>query len=225
MSINYPYFPNVTNVNQDVAAFKNIKSVVLSFVSSLDLSAAASKNLKVTPMLTTSDKSGKAEGFFLLNLEQFQNMKKSQADSMFNSKGFIVGALYEGNYNSYFAGKPVPQDTNPQTTPITGETINVSQKPSKIIVVGDADFANEESRPPKDNITFFINMVDFLADDIGLTQIRSKDVSEAPIEETSDASKKFIKYFNLIFPPAAVLLIGVFIWNKRKLKKKALQSK
>lgn len=225
ISVNYPYFPNVTNINQDIAAFKNIKSIVLSFVSSIDLNAAASRNLKITPVLTTSEKSGKAEGFFLLNLEQFQNMKRSQADSMFNSKGFVVGALYEGNFNSYFAGKPAPQDTAQGTTPYTGAQLSASQKASKIIVVGDADFINEEARPPKDNITFLVNMVDFLADDVGLTQIRTKDVSEAPIEETSDASKKFIKYFNLIFPPIAVLLIGLFVWNRKKLKKKALQSK
>ncbi|MCE1165983.1 MAG: Gldg family protein [Bacteroidetes bacterium] len=225
ISVNYPYFPNITNINQDISAFKNIKSIVASFVSSLDLNAAVAKGLKVTPVLTTSDKSGKAEGFFFLNLEQFQNMKRSQADSMFNAKGFVVGTLYEGSYTSYFSGKPVPQDTAAGVTPYTAAQINNSQKPSKIIVAGDADFANEEARPPKDNITFFVNMVDYLADDIGLTQIRSKDVSEAPIEETSDASKKFIKYFNLIFPPLAVLLIGIFVWNKKKLKKKALQSK
>ncbi|MDD5363204.1 MAG: GldG family protein [Ignavibacteria bacterium] len=225
ITVNYPYFPNVSNINQDIAAFKNIKSVVLSFVSSLDLNAAISKNLKVTPILTTSDKSGKAEGFFLLNLEQFQNMKKSQADSMFNSKGFVVGALYEGNFNSFYAGKPIPKDTVTGVIENTNQQLNASQKPSKLILVGDADFANEEARPPKDNVTFFVNMVDYLADDVGLTQIRSKENSESPIEEVSDGTKKFIKYFNLMFPPLAVLFVGLFVWNKRKLKKKTLQSK
>jgi gliding-associated putative ABC transporter substrate-binding component GldG len=225
IQISYPYFPNISNINRDISAFKNIQSVVLTFVSSLDLNAANGKNIKATPLLTTSDKSGKAEGFFLLNVEQFQNLRKSQYDSLFNSKNFVVGAVYEGNFTSHFSGKPVPQDTTPGSQPYSGTQLTSSQKSSKIIVIGDGDFANEEQRPPRENITFFVNLVDYLADDAGLTQIRSKDVSDAPIEAVSDGTKKFIKYFNLIFPPVAVLLLGLFIWNKKKLKKKALQNK
>jgi len=225
ISINYPYFPNITNINQEISAFKNIKSVVTSFVSSLDLNAANGKGLKVTPLLTTSEKSGKAEGFFILNVEQFQNLKKSSFDSLFNMKPIVVGAVYEGNFASFYAGKPIPNDTAKGVKEYSGVPINASQKPSKIVLIGDADFANEEQRVSKDNITFFVNMIDYLSDDVGLTQIRSKDNSEAPIEEVSDSTKKFIKYFNLVFPPVSVLLVGLFIWNRRKTKKKLLQSK
>ena len=74
-------------------------------------------------------------------------------------------------------------------------------------------------------MTFFVNMVDYLMDDVGLAEIRTKASSESPIEETSDSMKKFIKYFNLIFPPALVLLIGLYKWNQKKQKKKNLQLK
>ncbi len=225
VSINYPYFPNVSNINQDITAFKNIKSVILSFVSSIDLKAAEGKGLKVSPLLTTSDKSGKAEGFFILNVEQFQNLTKNAFDSLFNSKPMVVSAVYEGNFSSFYNGKPIPKDTVQGVKEFQGTQLNASQKPSKVLLVGDAEFGNEEQRPPKDNITFFVNMIDYLSDDEGLTQIRSKDASEAPIEETSDSTKKFIKYFNLIFPPVSVLLVGLFVWNRRKNKKKLLQSK
>jgi len=226
VSVNYPYFPNVTNINKDIAAFKNIQSVILSFVSSLDPKAATDKGIKFTPLLTTSDKSGKAEGFFILNLEQFQNLKKTQIDSMFNNKGYVVGGIYEGNFNSFYAGKPVPQDTALSAIQFTNPVISSSQKPTKLVVIGDADFANEEQqRLSKENITFFVNLVDYLVDDVGLAEIRSKDVSEAPIEEVGDGTKKFIKYFNLAFPPLAVLIVGLIIWNKKKSKKKSLQTK
>jgi gliding-associated putative ABC transporter substrate-binding component GldG len=226
VSINYPYFTNITNINKDISAFKNIQSIVLSFVSSLDLNAANGKGLKITPLLTTSDKSGKAEGFFILNVEQFQNLKKSTFDSLFSSKGFVVGALFEGNFNSFYAGKPMPIDTTKDAIPYTEKLVPSSVKPAKIIAIGDADFVNEEQqRLQKDNILFFVNMVDYLVDDVGLAQIRSKDTSEAPIEEVSDSTKKIIKYTNLILPPVLVLLIGLFIWNRRKAKKKLLQNK
>ena len=189
------------------------------------MNAANGKGLKVSPLLTTSDKSGKAEGFFILNIEQFQNLKKSAFDSLFNGKPTVVGAVYEGNFNSFYSGKPIPKDTVKGVKDFMGTQLNASQKSSKVVLIGDADFANEEQRPPKDNITFFVNMIDYLSDDVGLTQIRSKDVTDAPIEEVSDSTKKFVKYFNLIFPPLSVLLVGLFIWNRRKNKKKLLQSK
>ncbi len=225
ISISYPYFPTVTNIDRENPAFKNIQAVVLSFVSSLDISQAAAKNVMVKPLLTTSDKSGKAEGFFILNLEQYQNLTKKAADTLFGQKGFVVGAVYTGKFSSFYAGKEIPKDTAQDANPYSGTKVDFSSKESKQIVIGDGDFANEEQRPPKDNLVFFVNMVDYLADDIGLSEIRGKDSSESPIEETSDATKKFIKYFNLIVPPASVLLIGFFIWNKRKLRKKNLQSK
>ncbi|MFA5405681.1 MAG: GldG family protein [Ignavibacteria bacterium] len=225
ISINYPYFPVVTNIDRENSAFKNIQSVILSFVSSLDITQATAKNVAVKPLLTTSDKSGKAEGFFLLNLEQYQNLTKKAADTLFGNKGFVVGAIYTGKFSSFYAGKEIPKDTAQDANPFSGQKLDFSSKESKQIVIGDGDFANEEQRPPKDNLVFFVNMVDYLADDVGLSEIRGKDSSEAPIEETSDATKKFIKYFNLIVPPGIVLLVGFFIWNKRKLRKKNLQSK
>jgi len=226
ISINYPFFPSVTNIDRENAAFKNIQSVILSFVSSLDINQAAAKNILAKPLLTTSNKSGRTDGFFLLNLEQFQNLNKRAVDTLFGQKGFVVGATYTGKFSSFYAGKEIPKDTA-KDAPVYGgpQKIDFATKESKMVVIGDGDLANEEQKPPKDNILFFINMIDYLSDDMGLTEIRGKDSSEAPIEEVSDATKKFIKYFNLIFPPALVLIVGLFIWNKRKLNKKNLQSK
>ena len=224
VSVNYPFFPLVTNIDQDIPAFRGIKSVILSFVSTVDLNAAEGKGLVVKPLLTTSEKSGRAEGFFILNLEQFQNIPRDAVDTLFGIKGVVVGATYTGKFKSFYAGKTPPQDTVEGSAPFNVQPINESVKESKMIAIGDADFANEENRPPQDNIIFFVNMVDYLTDDVGLTEIRSKVVSEAPIEDVSDGTKKFIKYFNLIFPPGIVLIIGLYIWNRRKLRKKTLQS-
>ena len=226
ISVNYPYFPVITNIAKDNPAFQNIKSVVLTFASSLDTSVAASQNINVDPLLVTSDRSGKAEGFFFLNLEQFQSMTKASADTLFNEPGYTVGAIYSGKFKSGFANLDMPTDTTQGWVQLTGQRLNeaVSDK-VKIVAIGDGDFANEENKPPRENIIFFVNLVDYLMDDVGLAVIRTKVSSESPIEETSDSTKKFIKYFNLIFPPVLVLLIGLYKWNQRKQKKKNLQLK
>ncbi|MEO6695706.1 MAG: Gldg family protein [Ignavibacteria bacterium] len=225
ISVNYPFFPVITNIAKDNPAFKNIKSVVLTFSSSIDTSVANGKNLQITPLLVTSDKSGQVKDFFFLNLEQFQNLTKKAADTLFNQKGFTVGAIYSGRYKSFYGGKEMPSDTSQGWVQYTGTRLSESTKDAKIIAIGDGDFANEENKPPKENLTFFVNMVDYLMDDVGLAEIRTKTSSEAPIEETSDGTKKFLKYFNLIFPPALVLMVGLYKWNQKKQKKRNLQLK
>jgi gliding-associated putative ABC transporter substrate-binding component GldG len=224
ISVNYPYFPQITNINRTIPSFQNIQSVVTTFVSSIDTTAAQGKNLKIEPLLTTTDKSGRASDFFILNLEQFQRLTKQAADTLFNLKGFTVGAVYTGKFNSFYQGKPQPLDTAKGSDSNKIAPLNQSSDNVKMIVIGDGDFADEANRPPKDNINFFISSVEYLMDDVGLSQIRTKEYSEAPIEETSDSSKRLIKYFNLIFPPGAVLLIGLYKWNKRKFRKKTLKS-
>ncbi|MBS1516896.1 MAG: Gldg family protein [Bacteroidetes bacterium] len=224
ISMNYPFFPVITDIARDNPAFKNIKSVTLTYASTIDTNIAAGKNLKISPLLVTSDKSGLVVDFFFLNLEQFQNLTKKAVDTLFNKKGYTVGATYSGKFRSFYAGKEVPTDTASGWVPISNPKLDASVSDSKIIAIGDGDFANEENRPPRENVVFFINLVDYLMDDVGLAEIRTKMSSEAPIQDTSEETKKFLKYFNLIFPPALILLIGLYKWNQRKLKKKNLQK-
>jgi len=224
IQISYPYFPLIANINRDISAFKNIQGLTLPFVSSIDLTAADGKGLDVKPLLITSDRSGKTDNFVVVSFEQFQTQNKKLLDSMFSAKELVVGATYSGKFSSFYTGKPVPKDTAVNSQPITIEQKNQSDKDSRVIVIADADFANEEQRPSRDNLIFFINMIDYLADDVGLSEIRSKDASEAPIQEVSPSTKSFIKYFNLLFPPIAVILIGLIIWNRRKTSRKKIQT-
>ena len=85
--------------------------LILTYVSSLDTNAASGKNIKVNPLLITSDKSGEVKDFFFLNLEQFQNLTKKAVDTLFNQKGFTVGATYSGLMKSFYEGKEIPSDT------------------------------------------------------------------------------------------------------------------
>ena len=137
----------------------------------------------------------------------------------------MVGAIFEGSFKSYFAGKTPPKDTAAGSTPFTVVPFNESQKESRMVVIGDGDFANEENRPPADNITFFVNMVDYLVDDVGLAEIRSKETSESPLDEKSDSTKMFVVWLNRILPPALILLFGLYKLNQRRIRKRNLQAK
>ncbi|HEY5537019.1 MAG TPA: GldG family protein [Ignavibacteria bacterium] len=222
--IDNQFFPVITNIDNQIAAFNNLPSVVLPYVSSIDLGAAQGKELVAKPLLTSSDKSGKDEGFFILNFERFKGLTPKALDTMFALKNLVVGATYQGKFKSFFTGKTPPSDTSKDAPVLNITPVNESTKESKMIAIGDGDFAWEENRPPKENLVFFLDLVEYLADDVGLSQIRNKETSESKIENISDSTKKVFKYFNLIVPPALVLLVGLYRWNKKKTRRKLLSS-
>ena len=220
--IDNQYFPVITKIDNEIAAFNNLPSVVLPYVSSLDLNAAQGKDVVAKPLLTSSDKSGKDEGFFILNFDRFNNLPPKAKDTLFALKGLVVGATYSGKYKSFYTGKTPPGDTAKDASPLNFAPVNESTKESKMLVIGDGDFMYEENRPPKENLMFFLDLVEYLADDVGLSQIRNKESSDAKMEVVSDSTKKVFKYFNLIVPPLFVLLVGLYKWNKRKIRRKNL---
>jgi gliding-associated putative ABC transporter substrate-binding component GldG len=220
----YYYFPKITNINHDIGAFSKLNEVILQFASSLDTTVAAGKNLTITPLFKSSERSGVATGFFILNENQFNNLPTQAMDTLFDQQGLLMGAVYEGTFTSFYNGKPQPQDTLEGSAPFNVQHKSQSEKPGRILTVGDADFVDENNAQTIGNLVFFLNMVEYLADDAGLSEIRGKVFSEAPIEDESDDTKKFVRYFNLIFPPLLVLLVGFIIWDRRKARRKKIQS-
>ncbi|HFA48849.1 MAG TPA: hypothetical protein ENJ95_07520 [Bacteroidetes bacterium] len=88
----------------------------------------------------------------------------------------------------------------------------------RIIVIGDGDFPVTGQRgrgQSKDNISLMVNSIDFLSDDTGLIELRTKGVATRPIKEEylgdENASKRsFMKYLNFGLPLLLVILYGLF---------------
>jgi len=122
-----------------------------------------------------------------------------------------MAAVVSGSFNSYFTGKSlVPQATKSPDT--------------RIVVVGDGDFMKDDFAGNRGNLTFFINIVDFLADDAGLITIRSKDIAQPPLDQVSDGTKKLLKYGSLFLPPFLVIGYGLLRWRRRVTLKRSLES-
>lgn len=85
----------------------------------------------------------------------------------------------------------------------------------KMVVVGNSDFmVNGEGQQAQqlspDNVNFVSNAVDWLADDTGLIDLRTKGVTSRPLEAIEDSSKNLLKYGN-VFVPILLILIYAFI--------------
>ena len=201
----FPYIPVASNFNSNNPIVKDLQGVILHFVSSVDTGGAASKGVKSEVLIRSSKHSGRQTGMFMI--DPFQ--RYTAADLA--EDGIPLAAILEGSFRSFFVGKQpaAAVTTSPET---------------RIIVVGDGDFMKDEMLGNKGNLTFFANIIDYLADDAGLITIRSKNVATPPLDQISDGTKRTLKYTNLIGPPLLIIAYGLFRWRKRVALKKAMEA-
>lgn len=204
--VNYPFFPTARTFNKDNLIVKDLESVTFNFVSSLD-SSSGSWDLTFDPLVFSSDLSGIQKAPFDINpYRQF-----TQTD--FADGPQVLAAAVEGSFRSYYA------DWEPsrieEEIGFVETTLTVSPE-TRLVVVGDADFALDQNLRGNDNLAFLLNIVDWLAQDEALISIRSKQVTSRPLKEISSGGKRVIKYGSTLGLPLLVVLFGVARWQIRK---------
>jgi len=176
----FPFLPIISKF-ADHPATKGLESMLLPFASTIGYTGDTTKVF--TPLAQTSDMSGSQPSPVYFDVSKQWN----QAD--FPMKGLTVAGVLEGKI--------------------------VGQAKSRIILVGDGDFAvNGEGEGARqqspDNISFMVNSIDFLSDDTGLIELRTKGVTSRPLDQIEDGKKAFLKYFNFLLPILLVIIYGIF---------------
>jgi ABC-type uncharacterized transport system involved in gliding motility auxiliary subunit len=84
------------------------------------------------------------------------------------------------------------------------------------VVVGDSDFAsNTYLNQVIGSRDFFVNSVNWLAEDEDLISVRATPAVAPPILLTSQA-QVLVFYTSVVFVPLSVLLLGGVIWWQRR---------
>ena len=103
---------------------------------------------------------------------------------------------------------------------------------SRIVVIGDGDFPlSGQGRQGEDNISLMVNSIDWLSDDTGLIELRTKGVASRPIGQeylSDEASSKraFLKYLNFGLPILLVLIYGfIRVQRQKALRLKRMQER
>ncbi|MEM9936100.1 MAG: Gldg family protein [Bacteroidota bacterium] len=87
---------------------------------------------------------------------------------------------------------------------------------SKIVVIGDGDFAVQGSQA-ENNLNFIVNAVDWLTDDTGLIELRTKGINSRPIEkQLTDGERATMKYLLFFLPILIIIGVGVVRMQIRK---------
>jgi len=185
--MSFPYIPLITKFAEHPAT-KGLTSVLLQFASSIDYTSKIS-NVKFTPLAMTSEKSGTENT--PLNIDIRRNWQLRD----FPASRLTVAGLLSGK--------------------ISGD------KNSRIIIVSDGDFPeNGEGKNAKkilpDNLNFIVNAIDWLSDDTGLIDLRTKEVNSRPLDQMSDGTKAFLKYLNFLLPIIMIIIFGIIRWQFRR---------
>ena len=93
----------------------------------------------------------------------------------------------------------------------------------KIVAIGNGDFfTNGEGQGARqlspDHVSLASNAIDWLADDTGLIDLRTKGITSRPLTSVEDGTKAILKYSN-VFVPILLLLLYAFgrrLQNQRK---------
>lgn len=101
---------------------------------------------------------------------------------------------------------------------------------SRLIVIGDADFAingpaAEQKQLPPDQVNLMVNAIDWLSDDTGLIDLRNKGVSYRPIMAMEDSTKSLLKYLNFFAPLLLLSAYGLLRFQRnRSLRTKRMEE-
>jgi len=187
--VQFPYIPIISNFEEHPIT-KGLEAVILQFVSSI--SYVGDTTLTFIPLAKTSDRTGTKSSPTYFDISKNWNMDD------FPMSDLTVAALLSGK--------------------ISGES------EAKMVVVGDGNFpVNGEGQGAQqiqdDNVNLMVNSIDWLSDDTGLIELRTKGVSTRPLEQIEDGKKAFLKYFNFLLPILLIIIYGVvrmqFNRNKR----------
>lgn len=187
--IPFPYLPIIQNFNTEHPVSKGIEEAIFSFVSPLNI--MTDTTVRVTILASSSENSGSA------NTPVFFNPQRNWNDSDFPRSNLTIAAALEGN--------------------IAG-TI-----PSRMVVFGDGDFAvssgGQGGQINQDNVSLLTNSIDWLTDETGLIELRTKETTSRPIEEMEDGKKAFLKWLNFLLPIVLIMIVGIIRWQRQNMRK------
>ncbi len=213
--VKYPFYLGVSNFNNEIPAVKDFKSLGMIYTSPLDFSYPLGYGANREQLFTTSEKAG------LVGQPIDISPEKQYYPTDFSRSKLPLAAIRSGRFESYFKDKAIPQyaGTDTMAAPMPAKIDSVAD--TRMVVIGNGLFINDDSRRNESGFTLLLNLADWMTQDKGLISIRSKQVGSRMLKETSDAGKKTIKYINMLAMPLAVAIFGFVRWQvKRSLKKK-----
>lgn len=219
------YYEPLLSGNQDHPISKNLDRIKTEFVSTMDVLEV--EGVKATTLLSSSDQCRLVSAPTRISFNILRDPPKYE---MFNNGPFPTAVLLEGTFPSVFTNR-LPQRL------LKDEGLNFKEMsvPTKMIVVTDGDiiqnpvnrlenkfFAlgfDKYTQTMYGNRAFILNAMNYLCDDSGLLNVRSKEFKIRLLDQTKvDNDRYYWQIINTALPILMVVLFGIgfFYWRKRR---------
>jgi gliding-associated putative ABC transporter substrate-binding component GldG len=187
--IQFPYFPILSKFSEHPAV-KGLEGIIMPFVSSISFLPKDSA-VHIEPLIFSSENSG------VVNAPVYIDINKQWSDNDFNAPSQVVAIAAEG--------------------PLSGAAL------SKMVVIANGNFAvngegQQQQQVNPDNINLATNSIDWLSDDTGLIDLRTKGITSRPLEQIDDTKRNLYKYGNVVLP--ILLIIGIAIYRRQRFARK-----
>jgi ABC-2 type transport system permease protein len=189
------------------------------FVSTLDTLSGSSGRVKKTVLLATSEASRKRDVPLYINMEE---VTVQPDPALYHASHLPVGVLLEGTFESFYKNYPVPEGVKPADWKVVGES-----EPTSLFVISDGDIAANEvvyeqgafraqplgydryTRQTFGNREFIMNVVNYMTDETGLMELRSREFKLRLLNREVIESKSRLLKWKLVNTLLPLLLVGL----------------
>ncbi len=203
--------------NPPISVLDGIRGLVFPLASTVDLvGPLAGGNVpaggKLWKLASSGPSSWRHAGFFIM----------SQTTKIEESKDrgpFAFGYAYQGPLKSAFVKGPEAGLSAADKQPLSE-----SQKPVRLVVIGDSDFANDDYVQLSRAFPFYEagalmlhNAIGWTVEDEALIPLRSKTMGSRPLGVFSEAKASTLKWINILGLPVLFCAYGVVRWRLRRM--------
>jgi len=218
--VDFPYFPIFGDNESSHVITKNIGSVWAQFPATLE--PKVRPDLDIIPLLTSTPYTKVITAPAPIDLESvYMQMRSAEYRESMKNGEHISAVLMEGMFKSRYKFMKRYSDVP-----------YLEKGKSKMIVIADGDII----RNPVDkngrgyptgydrisqftfaNKKFLLNCIDYLIDDNGLIEIRSKERTVRLLDpEKSKSEKTYWQWFSMLTPIALMIILGIVNYFIRK---------
>ncbi len=218
-SMPWCYYPKV-QFFPDHPVTKNLDVVLMRYASSID--TLPRSGIKAEVLMVSSPLSRSQKGVIAIDLNEL--MTSPPPPEVLRGKGLRpLGVLLSGTFNSNFIGREVQTDSfAPQ--PATARFLPRTPYPNRMIVLSDGALVlgndtrgRKDPFMPFDNKQLIMNCIDYLAGDLSMTEIRSKDIQFRSLDrEKVRPNILNIQILNIAVPVLMVIVFGVIRYYQRR---------
>ena len=229
--LHWNYFPLFESKGNHIIN-KNVGLVAGRFVNSID--TVKSDDVRKTILLSSSPNSRTIATPALISGEENRNAPE---DEQFKKKNIIAGVLLEGKFRSLYANW-LPQNVRDSLERYGSSFQTSSVTDNKMIIISDGDIvlngvSQQQPLPmgvntytvgtqyeyPFANRDFLQNCLDYLINNSGLTEAKSKDYTLRLLDpkKIQDERTKW-QIINIVLPVIMIFIFGFIYqyWRKRK---------